>query len=237
VADPQDWLAGGMVGRPHGLDGSFHVLSPRPALLVLGTTLRAAGREAEIVRRAGTDDRPIVRLDGVDTREAADALRGTELLVPRSIAPALEENEWWAEDLVGCLVVDGDRALDRVVRLMPLPSCEVLEVAPEGAGASSPAGSGGGGSGAGGSGRGGSGAGGSGAGGSGAGGSGAGGSGSLAGGSGERPPAAPFLVPLVRDAVRRVDVAAKLIDVDLAFLGDTVPEAVRALVTKGSEAR
>jgi 16S rRNA processing protein RimM len=200
VAGPQDWLAGGVVGRPHGLDGSFHVLSPRPVLLALGTTVRAAGRDAEVVRLAGTDDRPIVRLAGVDTREAADALRGTELLVPRSVAPPLEDDEWWAEDLVGCRVVDGDRALGRVVRHMPLPSCEVLEVAPEGGG-------------------------------------GPGGSGSGGSGSGEQPPAAPFLVPLVRDAVRRVDVAAKLIDVDVAFLGDTVPEAVRGLVTEGSEAR
>jgi 16S rRNA processing protein RimM len=200
VAGPQDWLAGGVVGRPHGLDGSFHVLSPRPVLLALGTTVRAAGRDAEVVRLAGTDDRPIVRLAGVDTREAADALRGTELLVPRSVAPPLEDDEWWAEDLVGCRVVDGDRALGRVVRLMPLPSCEVLEVAPEGGG-------------------------------------GPGGSGSGGSGSGEQPPAAPFLVPLVRDAVRRVDVGAKLIDVDVAFLGDTVPEAVRGLFTEGSEAR
>ena len=205
MTGPPDWLAGGVVGRPHGLDGSFHVVSPRPALLALGTTVRAAGREAEIVRRAGTDDRPIVRLDGVDTREAADALRGTELLVPRSVAPALEEDEWWAEDLVGCRVVDGDRALGRVVRLLPLPSCEVLEVAPEGAGEG---GSGsyarGGGSGA---------------------------------GSGAQASAEAFLVPLVRDAVRRVDVGAKLIDVDIAFLGDTVPEAVRGRVTDRSEAR
>ena len=199
MAGPQDWLAGGVVGRPHGLDGSFHVLSPRPVLLALGTTVRAAGRDAEVVRLAGTDDRPIVRLAGVDTREAADALRGTELLVPRSVAPPLEDDEWWAEDLVGCRVVDGDRALGRVVRLMPLPSCEVLEVAPEGGG-------------------------------------GPGGSGSGGSGSGEQPPAAPFLVPLVRDAVRRVDVGAKIIDVDVAFLGDTVPEAVRGLVTEGSEA-
>jgi len=206
VTGPPDWLAGGVVGRPHGLDGSFHVVSPRPALLALGTTVRAAGREAEIVRRAGTDDRPIVRLDGVDTREAADALRGTELLVPRSVAPALEEDEWWAEDLVGCRVVDGDRALGRVVRLMPLPSCEVLEVAPEGASEGGP-------------------------------GSHAGGGGSGAGGSGEHASAEAFLVPLVRDAVRRVDVGAKLIDVDIAFLGDTVPEAVRSRVTDRSEAR
>jgi len=219
VTGPPDWLAGGVVGRPHGLDGSFHVVSPRPALLALGTTVRAAGREAEIVRRAGTDDRPIVRLDGVDTREAADALRGTELLVPRSVAPPLEDDEWWAEDLVGCRVVDGERALGRVIRLMPLPSCEVLEVAPEGGGGSSASGSGERGSGEGGA---------------GASGSGEGGAG--ASGSGDQPPAAPFLVPLVRDAVRRVDVGAKIIDVDVAFLGDTVPEAVRGLVTEGSEA-
>ena len=205
MAGPQDWLAGGVVGRPHGLDGSFHVLSPRPALLALGTTVRAAGRDAAVVRLAGTDDRPIVRLDGVDTREAADALRGTELLVPRSVAPALEEDEWWAEDLVGCRVVDGDRALGRVVRLLPLPSCEVLEVAPEGAG-------------------------------EGGSGSYARGGGSGAGRSGAQASAEAFLVPLVRDAVRRVDVGAKLIDVDIAFLGDTVPETVRGLVTEGSEA-
>ena len=219
MAGPQDWLAGGVVGRPHGLDGSFHVLSPRPALLALGTTVRAAGRDAAVVRLAGTDERPIVRLAGVDTREAADALRGTELLVPRSVAPPLEDDEWWAEDLVGCRVVDGERALGRVIRLMPLPSCEVLEVAPEGGGGSSASGSGERGSGEGGA---------------GASGSGEGGAG--ASGSGDQPPAAPFLVPLVRDAVRRVDVGAKIIDVDVAFLGDTVPEAVRGLVTEGSEA-
>ena len=167
----QDWLAGGRVGRPHGLDGSFHVLEPRAALLELGATVRVGDRETEIVRRAGTDDRPIVRLDGVDTREAAGALRGVELLVPRSAAPPLEDDEWWAEDLVGCRVVDGARELGRVERLMPLPSCEALEVA-----------------------------------------------------AGDE----TFLVPLVRDAVRSVDVAAKLIDVDVAFLGDTAPESARA---------
>jgi 16S rRNA processing protein RimM len=175
----EDWLAGGRVGRPHGLDGSFYALQPRAALLELGATVRVGGRDAEIVRRAGTDDRPILRLAGVETREAAEALRGTELLLPRAVAPALEEDEWWAEDLAGCRVVDGDRELGRVERLVPLPSCEALEVFPS-AGVRD------------------------------------------AGGGVES-----FLVPLVRDAVRRVDVAAKVIDVDVAFLGDTVPESVR----------
>ena len=159
------------MGRPHGLDGSFHVSAARPALLALGVTVRVVDREAQIVRRAGTDERPIVRLEGIDGREAAQRLRGAELLVPRADAPPLEEDEWWAEDLEGCRVVDGERALGRVARLVPLPSCEALEVT----------------------------------------------------GGGE-----DFLVPLVRDAVRSVDVAAKVIDIDVAFLGETAPASARA---------
>jgi 16S rRNA processing protein RimM len=134
VRDGEDWLSGGRVGRPHGLDGSFHVTRPRPALLVLDAELRVAGRVAKIVRRAGTDERPILRLAGFDGREAAERLRGEELLVARAAAPPLEEDEWWAEDLEGCLVTDGPREVGRVRRLIGLPSCEALEVERAGAG-------------------------------------------------------------------------------------------------------
>lgn len=159
-------LHAGRVGRPHGLDGSFHVTQPRAALLDVGRTLVVGGREQEIVRRAGTDARPIVRLAGCATRTAAEALRGTDLLVPADQAPELGEDEWWPEQLEGCRVVDGEREVGVVRRLRALPSCEVLEVTrPRGAG-------------------------------------------------GE------LLVPLIRDAVRSVDVEAKRIDVDLAFLGE-----------------
>jgi 16S rRNA processing protein RimM len=158
------WLTGGRVGRPHGLDGSFHVTRPRPALLALGVQVRVAGGEAEIVRRAGTEDRPILRLSGVDGRDAAEGLRGEELLVARAAAPPLGDDEWWAEDLEGCTVVDGDRPVGRVTGLLGLPSCEALEVALAGEG--------------------------------------------------------ELLVPLVRDAIRDVDVAGRRIDVDLRFLGE-----------------
>ena len=185
--EEQAWLAGGQVGRPHGLDGSFYVGRPRADLLRTGLTVRLGARDTEIVRRAGTDARPIVRVAGVDDRDGAEALRGTELLVPRSAAPPLEEDEWWATDLEGCQVVDGDRALGRVRRLLALPSCEVLEVE---AGTRDAA------------------------------------AGDAAAGevaAGDAAPGEVFLVPLVRDAVRSVDVEAKVIDVDSAFLGATGP--------------
>jgi len=121
-------------------------------------------RLTEIARLAGTDDRPIVRLTLADTREAIEAVRGLDLLVPRAVAPPLEEDEWYASDLEGLMVVDGLTPVGVVSRLLPLPSCEALEVA--------------------------------------------------------RPDGRELLVPLVRDAVRGVDLEARTVDVDLAFLGE-----------------
>ena len=129
-----DWLAAGRVGRPHGLDGSFHVTRPRAALLRDGAEIRAGERDVRIVRRAGTDARPIVRLEGIETREAVEALRGADLLVPRDQAPALEENEFWAEELAGLEVYDGDERIGAVRELIGLPSCEALAVERAGAG-------------------------------------------------------------------------------------------------------
>jgi 16S rRNA processing protein RimM len=128
---PTGWLRAGRVGRPHGLDGSFHVATPNAALLEAAEFVTVAGREREIVRRAGTASRPILRLAGSEDREAAEALRGEELTVPRSLAPALEEDEWWAEDLVGCAVHDAGRRVGVVRNMLALPSCEVLEVTRE----------------------------------------------------------------------------------------------------------
>src|ERR1700727_3947530 len=86
--DSSPELQAGRVGRAHGLDGSFYVTSPRPRLLNLGTCVTVTGRRAVIVRRAGTEQRPIVRLEGVEDRAAADALRGMVVTVDRQEAPA-----------------------------------------------------------------------------------------------------------------------------------------------------
>lgn len=118
----------GRVGRAHGLDGSFYVTRPRPKLLVLGAMLTVGDLTAEVVRRSGTEQRPIVRLRGIDDREAAEALRGGELTVAASTAPTLAEDEWWAHELEGCTVLDGEQVLGTVTRLLELPSCEALEV-------------------------------------------------------------------------------------------------------------
>jgi 16S rRNA processing protein RimM len=123
------FLEAGRVGRAHGLDGSFHVTGPRPRLLALGTPTDLG----EIVRRVGTDERPVVRLRGHDTREAVERLHGSPLRVALADAPPLEPGEYWAHELAGCAVTDGERAVGTVRQMLELPSVEVLEVAREGA--------------------------------------------------------------------------------------------------------
>jgi 16S rRNA processing protein RimM len=167
AASAQDTTSGlqaGRVGRAHGLDGSFYVTRPRPRLLTLGTDVSVAGRTVAIVRRAGTEQHPIVRLESIEDRPAAEALRGTALMVEPSNAPTLADGEWWAHELEGCAVVDGELRVGNVSRMIELPTCEALEVRLE---------------------------------------------------DGEP----PLLVPMVKAAIRRIDVSNRRIDVDIDFLG------------------
>ncbi len=126
-------LEAGRVGRPHGLDGSFHVTRPDARLLEGRDELLLDGRPVKVERRAGTPERPILRLAGHTTREDVEAVRGAQLAVPADAAPPLEEGEYWAHELAGCVVVDGDRTVGEVRRMLPLPSCEALEVVRDGA--------------------------------------------------------------------------------------------------------
>ncbi len=121
-------LSAGRVGRAHGLDGSFYVTRPRPGVLGVDLTVRLAGRQARVLRCAGTADKPIVAVSGVSGRSAADALRGEDLWVTRDAVPAPGPDEWLAEDLEGCAVTDGETPVGTVKGMMGLPSCEVLEV-------------------------------------------------------------------------------------------------------------
>lgn len=140
-------VTAGRVGRAHGWDGSFWVDAASHDLPE-GTALTVAGRQVRVERRAGTRERPLIRLSDV---EDARPLRGECLLVDAE----LEEGEWLAADLVGCEVP----GRGRVGRVLDGPSCSLLE---------------------------------------------------LEDGT---------LVPLVSDAVRSVDFAARRIEIDDGFLG------------------
>jgi 16S rRNA processing protein RimM len=131
MSDADRWLRAGVVGRPHGLDGSFHVVGAERSsfrLLIDDMEIRVGDESHRVVRVAGHAGGPILRLAGASVRADAEALSGQEIRIQRS-SSELEDDEWWAEDLEGCAVRDGDEEVGVVSRLLGLPSCEVLEVA------------------------------------------------------------------------------------------------------------
>ncbi len=71
----------------------------------------------------------IARLAEVKTREAAEALRGTTLTVPRSALPPLGDGEYYHADILDLPVVDpsGD-PLGRVVAIDTFGAGDVVEV-------------------------------------------------------------------------------------------------------------
>jgi 16S rRNA processing protein RimM len=109
-------VTAGRVGKPHGLDGSFYVELPKHELPE-GASLTVGDSVHRIARRAGTDERPLIRLEGIaDPRD----LRGELLLVEDELA----DDEWLAADLVGLRV--GESTVSAVI---DAPSCSILELA------------------------------------------------------------------------------------------------------------
>lgn len=72
----------------------------------------------------------IARLDGVKDRDAAEALKGTRLYVPRDVLPEPEEGDYYQEDLIGLKAEtkDGDD-LGTIKAVHNFGAGDILEIA------------------------------------------------------------------------------------------------------------
>ncbi|WP_054284815.1 ribosome maturation factor RimM [Gulbenkiania mobilis] len=69
----------------------------------------------------------VAKLEGVDDRDVAAALRGCRIAVPRSELPPTEEDEYYWSDLIGLEVFNREDAfLGRVTDLMATGASDVL---------------------------------------------------------------------------------------------------------------
>jgi 16S rRNA processing protein RimM len=70
----------------------------------------------------------LVKFVGIDTREAAEGLRGALYVTPDALRE-LDESEFWEHDLLGCAVatVEGVE-IGEVTGLIPGPAQDLLEV-------------------------------------------------------------------------------------------------------------
>ena len=72
---------------------------------------------------------PIARFAEVADRNAAEALRGTELTVPRSALPALGEGEYYHDDLIGLACTpDEKEPVGKVVAVENFGAGDIIEI-------------------------------------------------------------------------------------------------------------
>ena len=75
-----------------------------------------------------------VKISGVDSRNEAEDLRGTELYVSRDVLPDLEKNTFYQTDLVGLKVVkeNTNEQIGQVVGVFNFGAGDILEIKVEG---------------------------------------------------------------------------------------------------------
>jgi 16S rRNA processing protein RimM len=106
-----DTVVVGRIGRPHGVRGevTVEVRTDDPELrFVPGAVLRTDPAERGPITIAGVhwhSGTLLLRLEGVDSREAAEAVRNTELLVDVADLPEIEDpDSYYDHQLVGLTV-------------------------------------------------------------------------------------------------------------------------------------
>ncbi|MCC5860100.1 MAG: ribosome maturation factor RimM [Ectothiorhodospiraceae bacterium] len=115
VVDRAGLIVLGRIGGPHGVKGWVRIQSftdPRENILsyprwFLGRGAQWAAYELSDGRMQGKS--VVALLSGVESREAAESLKGREIAVPRDELPPLPEGEYYWADLIGLRVrtVDG----------------------------------------------------------------------------------------------------------------------------------
>jgi len=133
----EDLVVVGRLARPHGLRGemSVEVLSDFPERFAPGLVLVAAAPSGEsrgelvvsTVRPAG--ERLLIGFQGIETRTAAEALRGLDVAVPAGREMPRPEGFVYHFDLEGCRAVDRTgRELGVVTDLQEVGGRDLLSI-------------------------------------------------------------------------------------------------------------
>lgn len=129
---PRDRVLVGHIRGAHGIRGEVRLASftgDPQAIATYSPLETEAGAVVEIVRLRPQKDGFIAVLKGVTDRNAAEALRGTDLFVPRARLPEPEDDTVYVHDLIGMPVchVDGTR-LGGIVNVVNYGAGDLVEV-------------------------------------------------------------------------------------------------------------
>jgi 16S rRNA processing protein RimM len=134
VAGPGDRrILLGRIAGAHGIRGEvlIHSYADVPEDIgAYGPLSDAAGaRSFEIESARATSKGVVARLEGVRDRNAAEALKGTELYVDRNRLPDAGEDAFYHADLVGLAAVDaGGTTIGTIVAVQNFGAGDLLEI-------------------------------------------------------------------------------------------------------------
>ena len=131
-----DLVSVGVITGAHGIKGEVKLRSftAAPEAIAAYAPLQTkAGGIIEIVKLRAQKDGFIAVLKGVADRNASEALKGTELFVPRQRLPEPEDGEVYVHDLIGAAVfLKSGARLGEVAGLKNYGASDLLDVKVEG---------------------------------------------------------------------------------------------------------
>lgn len=102
----------GEVTAPHGIHGEFRVLPmtdfPDRLRARKHITVQKLGKAVAVLSVRDHQGMMIMQVEGITTRDGAEKVRGSRLLVPESDLPELGEGSYYWHQLVGLNVVEAD---------------------------------------------------------------------------------------------------------------------------------
>ena len=119
------------VAGAHGIKGELRLklFADSVASLKAHDRVYVGGELREIRELRDANKTAIARLDGVNDRTAAEALRGSLIEVDRAALPALEDGEYYHADLVGLPCVGfADEPLGSVAGIENFGAGDLIEV-------------------------------------------------------------------------------------------------------------
>lgn len=127
-----EWLIIGKIVAPQGIKGEVRVLSysdfperfEQPGQRWIAKSEAATPVPIELVRgrdMPGKTNLYVLKLAGIDSCDAAEAMRGYLLMVENGDRPKLAENEYHINDLIGCAVKHQatGKVIGKVVDVLP----------------------------------------------------------------------------------------------------------------------
>ena len=129
------------IGGAHGIKGEVRVkpFGDDPLTLAdYGSLYSKDGQKFKITRMRPSKSVLVVKFKGINHRDEAEALNGTDLYIDRAMLPDdTEEDEFYVTDLVDCKAVDPQGSdLGKVISVVNFGAGDLLEIMPVGSGQS-----------------------------------------------------------------------------------------------------